>query len=386
MRADSRLRVIHVVNSLAAGGMENGVVNICSQLPERDFLSEVYCLAERGEFAERLPAAVAVWSGGKAGGFSFRSVIALSKYLAERSPDVVHTHNLGPLIYSGPATRFGSKFPILHGEHSELTREDLSGKRRLQRALLYRACRCVHTVSRMQAKSLAASGLPFRRLESIVNGVDTARFRLASKGGARSALGIPESAKVLGVVGRFGPFKRHLELLDCFADLAANDPDARLLVVGEGGPNRAAVLERMRRPDVEGRVHWLGLRGDLERIYPAMDLLVVPSTNEGLSNVVLEAMACGVPVLTNDCCGSSEAIRDGTDGFVRPLGPVDALRGEMERALASVRGDSRFGESARRRVEENFSLGAMVRGYARLYREVATAGRVAIVSARSEGE
>jgi len=142
-------------------------------------------------------------------------------------------------------------------------------------------------------------------------------------------------------------------------------------VVGGGGPDEAQVLRQARSNPAADRIHLLGMQPDVRPFYQAMDLLVAPSVYEGLSNVVLEAMSCGVPVLTHTACGNAEVVRDGVDGFVCDLSTVEQLEGKLREVLADPRHLERMGGLARQNVVERFSLAAMVREYAAVYRRLA---------------
>ena len=106
-----------------------------------------------------------------------------------------------------------------------------------------------------------------------------------------------------------------------------------------------------------------------------MDLLVVPSVNEGMANAVLEGMACGVPVLAHRICGNSEMITHGTDGFVADLDTAGKLHAQLEQIVAEAPRLRTIGAAARRTAVERFSLMNMVQDYARLYRELAGHGQ-----------
>lgn len=102
-----------------------------------------------------------------------------------------------------------------------------------------------------------------------------------------------------------------------------------------------------------------------------MDLLVVPSVNEGLSNAVLEAMACGLPVLAHAACGNAEVIAHGADGFVARLDTTADLCAQLKLAVRDPQALQTCGANARRKIAEHFSLENMVAGYVALYREIA---------------
>ena len=113
---------------------------------------------------------------------------------------------------------------------------------------------------------------------------------------------------MIGIVARFGSFKRHAALVQAFEKVASSHADLRLLMVGEGGPEKEAVAKQVTASPLASRIVMAGYQSDPVPWYQSMDALIVPSSNEGLSNATLEAMACGVPVLTNDICGARELL------------------------------------------------------------------------------
>ena len=365
------LRVLHVVNSLEPGGMENGVVNIARGLASRGIETHVACLERGGEFADRLPDPERCVVLGKFGGFSVMATIHLAEHIARIRADLLHTHNLGPLIYSAIATVAGLRCPIVHGEHSALTAEEKSPRRLRQRRWLYRCCARIHTVAEPMRGELIAIGFAADRIEAIANGVDTDRFVPGDRAAARAALGVPVDASVIGIVGRFGPFKRHDLMIEAFEKLASACPAAHLLIVGGGGPCEAGILARAARSSVSARLHFTGFREDPRPCYQALDLLAIPSTNEGMSNAALEAMACGVPVLANAGCGHEQIITDGVEGRLADLRSSDALAAELAALLAAPALLFDKGANARTRVQHHFSPARMLDAYEHLYRAAA---------------
>jgi glycosyltransferase involved in cell wall biosynthesis len=344
--------------------MENGVVNLSNGLSPEEFEFHACCLARSGEFVRRFRNPERVRVLGKKEGFSLGTVGALSRHIREVSPDIIHTHNLGPLIYTALAGPFA---PILHGEHAELTASELAPHRLLIRRLLYRRVRRVHTVSHSLRDSLIRHGLPAGRIEVVRNGVDTSRFLPGSRDEARRETGLPAGAMVLGLVGRFGAFKRHAELIAAFEQLAGGNPNLALLFVGGGGPLEADVRQRAGASPFAQRIHFAGFQIDPLPWIRSLDLLVLPSVNEGLSNALLEAMACGVPALAHTACGNSEAIEDSVNGFIRDLGTPDRMRDALEGVLAGAATLPELGRAARLTIEKRFGFGGMAEGYRGLY-------------------
>ncbi len=355
--------------------MENGVVNLASGLLPRGIEMHIACLERRGAFAARLPAPSDVEVLGKKTAFSWKAVRGLARQISRVRPHVVHSHNLGPLIYSALATLAGYRTPLLHGEHSQLTDADLTTKRLRQRRWLYRTCRHVHTVSDGIRAQLAALHFPLERITPIPNGVDTTRFTPAQRSVARDAIGLPADAVFIGISGRFGEFKRHDVLLDSFEKIAPHFPAAHLLVIGGGGPKERAIHDRAAASPHCDRIHLTGFKLDPVPFYQALDLLAVPSSNEGLSNAALEAMSCGVPVLANTGCGHEQFIDSGRDGIITDLSTSTALAAAFTGLLADPAQLATFARAARRKAVDRFSIAAMLDAYERLYRATAAPRR-----------
>ncbi len=351
--------------------MENGVVNLARGLVSRGIESHVACLEREGAFAGRLPESSQVMLLGKSAGFSPSAAWRLAREIARLRPDVVHSHNLGALIYSGFATFGGRRCALVQGEHSQLTAEERAPRRLRQRRLFYRGCRAIHTVSTAMREELLTFGFPADKITAIANGVDTARYRPADRAAARRALGLPPGALCLGIVGRFGPFKRHASLLEAFEQIAPRFPKALLLIAGGGGSEEADITQRVAASAFRAQIRLLGFQPDPLACYQALDLLVVPSVNEGLSNVTLEAMACGVPALVRAGCGHEQIITRDLDGWIEVLDPPTALAARLAQILTEPARLVDFGRNARKKVTAQFSLESMITSYESLYRACA---------------
>lgn len=213
------------------------------------------------------------------------------------------------------------------------------------------------------------------RLSIIPNGIDTGRFRPArseeERAQLRSALSIPRECFVVTIVAALRPEKNHAMLLEVASRIAKRRGDFLFLVVGEGA--EGARLQRMARDLSLGEhVRFMGRRDDVSDILAAADALVLCShpVVETFPLVVLEAMACALPVVATDVGAVREMLVSGEEGFIVAPGDVDALSG----ALISLAGESetrkRIGVRARERVMRDFTVETMVRRYAALFSEV----------------
>lgn len=364
------IRVLHIVLSLAQGGMENGVVNVANRIDPDEFDVRFCCLETRGEFADRLERPhVTVLD--KPPGKSLRTAWRLNRLIARERPHLIHTHNIAPLIYGAAATFRGITCPILHGVHSQMPPKEQTPKRIKLRQRFYRAAKLVQTVTVGLTRHLEELNLDVRPIETVTNGVDTQTFSPDQPSEIRAEFAIPDGAFVIGMVARFGAWKRHLDMLDAFAEIANDHPDIHIVFVGTGGPNESEVRERCAASPYSDRLHLAGFRDQPGLVYPAFDILAIPSVREGLSNASLEAMASGVPVLSHSACGAADVITDGEDGWFDDLATVPQLVEALRRVLSDRPRLAEIKARVRGSVESRFSMESMVKGYADLYRRVA---------------
>jgi len=208
------------------------------------------------------------------------------------------------------------------------------------------------------------------RTVCLPNGVDTERFApipLAERSAARDALGLPPHAFLFGSVARLVEVKRHRDMLDGFAAAAGQRSDAWLVLVG-GGPLEAELRAQAERLGIAGRVLFLGERNDIERLLPLFDAFVLCSRTEGMSNAVLEAMACGLPCVATAVGGNPETLDRTTGVLVPPFAP-ERLAEAFGRLLDNPQYTREMGRRARLRALQHFSIAAMVGGFVALYRE-----------------
>ena len=171
----------------------------------------------------------------------------------------------------------------------------------------------------------------------------------------RAALGIPEDAPVIGFVGRFTRDKGISELLEAHTRLASVYPTLRLLMVGDfetGDPVGEIARDRIA---TDSQVIVTGLVQDVERYYPLMNVLALPTFREGFPYVPLEAQAAGIPVVTTDATGAIDSVESGQSGIIVPVGNVGALTTGLRQLLDNPILQRQMGQAGRQWVAENFA-------------------------------
>ena len=211
--------------------------------------------------------------------------------------------------------------------------------------------------------------LDVTRMRWIPNGVDTARFRPMDgpeRQSARRALGLDENAIAFGCLASLTPVKCHADLIAAFAQVHAGMPQARLLLIGNG-PLRSDVEAQIAALGLDRTVSLLGDRSDIEAILPALDVGLLASSTEGMSNAILEKMACGLPVIATAVGGNLQLVQPDTTGLLVPARQPAALAEAMMSLAESTASRQRMGAAARARIEREFSLANMVHSFDQMY-------------------
>ena len=375
VHAQRRPLIAHVVFRFDYGGLENGIVNVVNGLPAGEFDHAIIALTEATAFAARIRRAdVKVYALGKRPGNDLRAYLRLWRLLRELRPAVVHARNIGTMDCLLIAWLAGVPRRV-QGEHGWDT-HDPDGTNRKYLAVRRLLDPFVHqfvTVSRdLRDWLIERVGIAERKVTQICNGVDTQRFRpaAATERGLLPAERFPPSCIVLGSVTRLTEIKDPLNLVRAF--IAIRQPlltagrDVRLLLIGDG-PLRGAVEAELSAAG-ESAAAWLpGSRDDVAELLRTMDIFVLGSQREGISNTVLEAMASGLPVVASATGGNLELIDDGVTGALVPPGDSNALAAALRRYVEDTERRRAAGAAARRRAETTYSLNGMMNLYRELY-------------------
>ncbi|HEY9099987.1 MAG TPA: TIGR03088 family PEP-CTERM/XrtA system glycosyltransferase [Thiobacillus sp.] len=367
--------IVHIVHRFDTGGMENGMVNLLNTLPPERFRHSVIALTDYTDFRHRIHAQpVDFYALNRPPGRGLGWVVPMWKLLRQLKPDLVHTRNLAALEAQFVAACAGVRDTV-HGEHGRDV-FDLYGQN-WKYNLLRRAARPF--VSHYIAVSkdietwlrLAIRVAP-RKLHQIYSGVDNTQFcpREGSRPNVLPAGFADDNSIVFGSVGRMAEIKDYPTLVRAFIQLVREQPDraarARLVIVGEG-PSRAVCTELLQAAGLS-QLAWLpGERHDIAQVMQALDVFVLPSKNEGISNTILEAMASGLPVIATAVGGNVELVEDEVNGILVQAGDVPDMAQALLQYLDTPAKIQEHADSARRYTEQRFSISAMAEAYATVY-------------------
>ena len=371
------IRVLHIVDNLGKGGLENGLANLIERMDPARFEHVVFAIRRLGLNADRLAkASVRVICAGKTGGDSAFQIPLMLRCIREVRPDIVHSRNWAG-IEAVVAGRWFGPCALIHSEHGV----DLDSgstthwRRRWLRRLAFELADRVMCVSYQLRDSHAKeTGFSPGRITVIHNGVNTERYRpdAAQRTLVRKELGVDAEEVCIVSVGNLFPVKDHMTLLQAMAETIPSLPNLRLFLIGEGPelPKLQAFLDG--RPEMKSRTRFLGITDKVPELLRGMDIYVSSSINEGISNSVLEAMATGLPVLATAAGGNPETVVNDISGLLFPVGDGRRLADLLLRLGTEQETRSRLGAGALCQVRERFTMESMVSKYDGLYSDVLT--------------
>jgi glycosyltransferase involved in cell wall biosynthesis len=361
-------RILHIIPTLDRGGAEKQLVLLAEGLPRDEFELHVCALTRGGPREAELRAAeVPVTVIGKRWKADPLAFWKLRRHLARLQPALVHTWLFAAGAYGRVAARSAGVKRLIAGERC-VDRWKSSWQWAIDRHLAGFTDRFVTNSTGVQDYCVA-HGLPVAKFTVIPNGVPPARDSDVSRDELFNELRLPSGARLIGVVGRLWPQKRVKDLIWAADLVRVLHDNIRLVIIGDG-PERASLEEFARGASDLEHIRFLGERGDVWRIMPHLDMLWQGSEYEGQPNSVMEAMACGVPVVASDIPGNRDLVVHGETGFLLPLGDRAAWGRTANTLLTDSNLATRLGAAGRERMLNDFSVERMVQRHVELYREL----------------
>lgn len=290
---------------------------------------------------------------------SWRTIVKLALYLRRERPDLVVVQMSKGISQVALACRL-ARIPLL------------ATSRSLKKLTAYRPADHVIAVAGAIKKQLLEAGLEEKRVDVVYNGVDIGHFKPNPENSAiKSRLGLPASGIIIGVMSRLDPEKGHDWFLRAARKVADHAPHVHFVFVGNGS-RREALEEQAASSGLADRLTFAGYHEDITPWITAMDIVVLPSVDlEGLSRVLLESGAMGKPSIGTPVGGTAEIISHGETGFIVPVRDEAALSAAMIELVDDDGMRRRMGAAARKRIEELFSLEAMIENTETVYQRVA---------------
>ncbi len=369
-------KIIHLTATNFYGGPEKQIIEHFSRLDKGSYLGILLSFLDGKNRNEILERARMIGIGGygipMSGPLDFRALWELERLLRLEKADLLCAHGYKSTVMGWWAGR-KIGIPVIafsRGYTSESPR--VVFYEWLERRILGRLTGVIH-VSEGQRRRLESLGVRCRRSWTVHNAVSVQplpaeegtdlRKRVCEK------LGVPDNAVLVVSAGRLSQEKGHRYLVDAIHKIGPSADGAYFVFCGEGVCGKE-LEKQAQRLKIADRCRFVGFRRDLDEIFRAMDLMVLPSLTEGLPNVALEAFACAKPVVATAVGGVPEVVEDGENGLLVPARRSDLLAEAMAKLLASHEVRRRMGEEGRRTVETNFTFDRQTRKLEEVYQEL----------------
>jgi glycosyltransferase involved in cell wall biosynthesis len=350
----SRVRLFLMTNSFETGGSERQFAVLAKNLGPEQFQVHLGCIQRIGSFANDFGEVPEFRLGGNLYGWaSWRTRLRLSRCLRQQHIQIAHAFDFYTNLTLIPAARF-ARVPVVIGSQRQIG--DLLTPRQFRaQAAAFRWCDAVVCNSRAAADRLAAEGMSRDKLVVIGNALPAEAFAPAP-----AALPKRPGSLRVGMVARMNHrYKNHSGFMRIARRIQQQMPNVEFLLAGDG-PLRAELEREAQTLGIGDRVVFLGDRRDIPAVMASLDVAVLTSDSESLSNVILEAMAAGLPVVAYRVGGNAELIHEkrGEEkrGQLISAGDEEGFASAVERLLSAPSIRAQFGHNARKFAEENFGL------------------------------
>ncbi|MGA8762927.1 MAG: glycosyltransferase [Candidatus Sulfotelmatobacter sp.] len=349
-----------MIDSLQTGGSERQFVALSRSIDPKSFRLHLGCIQAKGAFLDELNNVQQFPLGGSLYGLQAgRTLLRLRSHLRRHTIDIAHAFDFYANLVLVPAAKL-ARVPVIIGSQRQLGDLLTPAQSRAQMTM-FRWCDAVVCNSRAAANRLVDRGLAECKITVIWNGLPDQAF-------AETAPALPKIPGLLrvGMIARMNTrAKNHSILLRVAARLQSEFPQTEFVIAGDG-PLRRDLEAEAAHLGLGDRVRFLGDRRDISAILRSLDLSVLPSASESLSNAILESMAAGVPVVASDVGGNVELVSE-ERGILFPMGDELGLSASLARLLRD--GDLRrqMGRICRQFTRENFTLERMRKGHEELY-------------------
>lgn len=227
-------------------------------------------------------------------------------------------------------------------------------------------------VSEAVKSSIIEQGVMPDKIQVVYNSVDVDRFKDFGRDQVRAELGLSDDALIFGMVANLNPVKNHTSVIDALSELHKQGIQPHLILAGQG-TLRTELETKVKRLGLRSFVHFLGARNDIENILAAIDVFILASYTEGLSNALLEAMAAKKAVIASRVGGNVEVIEDGISGILVST-ETSSIAGAMCRLAQSDKLRNELAEKAFMRVRQRFSIDNMLKNYMHIFTSTLSSG------------
>ncbi|MFT6984900.1 MAG: glycosyltransferase involved in cell wall biosynthesis [Psychromonas sp.] len=378
MMDTQKTKVLIVISNMEFGGAQRQIVELVNNTDKTQFEIHVCSLSNYAPLAEQFNAGISLHIIHKKAKFDFSVVFKLASLIRKHKFNIIHSY----LFDAEMAARLAAKLSCTNIKVIGSERNANYTLKPIQKRA-YKLTK--HLVNAIIANSKSGAdfnarqtGQPKSKYHVVYNGVNTNRFRPQNKKNIRAELGIEENCNLIGMFASFKQQKNHPFLISALNTLKQQGANFKLLLVGDvlhGGMHgsdtyTSAVKQQIEDSSFSNDVVYLGNRDDIEHIYPACDFTVLPSLFEGTPNVVLESMACGVPVIATDVSDNARIISHLSSGYIVETNNVQELSEKILYLLGNTATLETFSKNARQAMVNKFSSVKLAENMTKIYKMV----------------
>lgn len=362
------MNILFLTNHLNVGGITHYALTLASGLKKRGH--NVYIASSGGKLCSRFIEEgityinIPIKTKSEISWNVLASLFKLLPYVKEKNIDIIHANTRVTQVLAYWVRRFSHK-PFVSTCHGFF-------KRRFSRRVFpCWGCKVAAISESVQEHLLHDLKVNEKDIVLIHSGIDTDRFQINKCNINRSAKGkysLPGGGPVIGTIGRLSEEKGHIYLVEAMKHVLGGVPGAKLLIIGEGRM-KEKLVGLVKKLGIEQDVFFVSEASDTKEVLLGLDVFVMPSLKEGLGLALMEAMACGLPVVGTAVGGIKNLIQDGNNGLlVKPADPVE-LAEAILRLLRDPSKSAALGNNAGNFIKENFSQEEMVLKTERMYLE-----------------
>lgn len=370
------MKIALLIDHLGLGGAQKQFAKLAIALHEGPYEVRVLCFEKQdSDHKQRmLQKGISITEIDHSGKWSWKTLSCVHRFLGDFRPGIVHTWLFTSDLY-GQLAAFLKRVP---GRIVAL-RNTLDDVRWHQR-LAYRTLMTLASVVTVNANAIrfdlfSRLGVPHSKIKTIYNYVETDHMdRGSGPQNLRSECKIEADSPIITMIARCSKQKDYLTFIRAARRVRDHRPSACFLIVGSG-PQTDQIQQWIKEMDLEGAVRMMGRREDVREILLQSDLSVLSSRFEGCSNVIMESMAAGIPVIATHVGGNAELVLHGQNGYLVPPGSDDMLAEKILDLLQAPDKAAQLGQNARQRVRELFGFAHTFKNTTDLYSDLTQTGK-----------
>ncbi len=360
------INVLHLIQGLEFGGLENVTLNLLGNLNKELYKTSICCFDTLGDLSGRISGDIKVHFLKRKQGIDYSYPFKLARLLKKKQVQILHLHNSTAFFYGVIAGKLAGVPAIVYTEHARDVFPNLK-VRIADKLLSYFTDKIIVVADYLKKNLIKHEKFDGKKISVIYNGIDTEEFNIRpDRLKKRKEMDIDIKAPVIGIVARLDPIKNHACLIKAMKHVISKFPEAVLLIVGDG-PIHSELIDLVKDLKLEKNVRFLGTRTDVPEIMSVIDVFVLCSRSEGLSVTLLEAMAAGKPVIATSVGGNPELIEHDINGLLVESDDEEGLSKALIELLTDKLKSIKLGESAKKKIVENFTVNNMVRKYEKIY-------------------